>query len=37
MGVAFYFSQAGRFDLAQVGNMPARTTILDRHGAGSGQ
>jgi membrane peptidoglycan carboxypeptidase len=29
---AFYFFQAGRFDLAQVGNMPARTTILDRHG-----
>ncbi len=33
MVVAFYFSQAGRYDLAQVGNMPARTTILDRHGA----
>ena len=32
MVIAFYFSQAGRFDLAEVANMPARTTILDRHG-----
>jgi penicillin-binding protein 1A len=32
MVIAFYFSQAGRFDLAEVANMPARTTVLDRHG-----
>lgn len=29
---AYYFSKAAGFDLAEVGNMPARTTILDRHG-----
>jgi penicillin-binding protein 1A len=29
---AFYFSKAGGYDLAQVGNLPARTTLLDRHG-----
>ena len=30
--IAYFFAKASRFDLAEVGNMPARTTILDRHG-----
>ncbi|TAE75972.1 MAG: penicillin-binding protein [Verrucomicrobia bacterium] len=30
--VIYYFSKAARFDLAEVADMPARTTILDRHG-----
>lgn len=32
MVVAFYFSKAAKFDLAEVGKMPARTVIFDRHG-----
>lgn len=28
----FYFSKAARFDLDEVGKMPARTVIYDRHG-----
>ena len=30
--VLFYFSKAARFDLDEVGKMPARTAIYDRHG-----
>jgi penicillin-binding protein 1A len=32
MVAAFYFSKAGQFDLAEVGKVPARTVIYDRHG-----
>jgi len=32
IGALYFFSEASRFDLAEVGKMPARTLIVDRNG-----
>ena len=32
IGLLYFFSEASRFDLAEVGKMPARTVIYDRDG-----
>jgi len=32
IGALYFFSEASRFDLAEVAKMPARTTIVDRDG-----